>query len=253
MLSLMLLGSLWDGWKPANCVPFGCFCEAVRAGLVRQPVNTLSASAFLFVAAWVLWHARRDRLRAHAGNLITRERGYAIGFALCLIVLGLATAFYHASLTFAGQLADNFGMYLLATFILLCNVARQRSLGFRTHLGAYLGTNTMLGLLIVLAPVIKHYLFAGLIAAALAVEYLGRRRSRSRIASRLLYGSLALLAVAFSVWVLDNTGVFCAPHSVLQGHAIWHLLDALAAALLYQYYRSEEPEEDRQPDWALLS
>ena len=36
-----------------------------------------------------------------------------------------------------------------------------------------------------------------------------------------------------------NAGM-CRPYSPLQGHAVWHALDAAAAYLLYRYYASEE-------------
>lgn len=76
---------------------------------------------------------------------------------------------------------------------------------------------------------------------------------RSRIVERRSQVVAALLAVAARGWPGTVTGMLtafviwnatktwlCAPHSVVQGHAIWHLLGAGSAYLLYRYYDSEE-------------
>lgn len=241
MIETALLGApWWEGWKPASCLPAGCFCEGIRAGFIRQPANTASAAAFLLVAGWVVWRAARDAGGA-GGVRLALGRGYPFAFALALILLGLSTAFYHASLTFVGQLADNFGMHLLASLILLGNVARHRPLDPHRQILGYLAINALLALLVVLAaPPARRFLFGGVLAAAGTAEFLGRR-SNGPHPGGFLYGSLALLGLAFGLWLLDNTGAVCTPYSVLQGHAVWHLLTAAAAALLFQYYRAGAP------------
>ena len=50
--------------------------------------------------------------------------------------------------------------------------------------------------------------------------------------------SLAAMLVAFTIWLLTNAGM-CDPHSLLQGHAAWHLLCAVAAYWLFRLYDSE--------------
>ena len=37
--------------------------------------------------------------------------------------------------------------------------------------------------------------------------------------------------------------LWCDPHSLLQGHAVWHLLDALSAYLLFRLWASEKTSE----------
>lgn len=47
-----------------------------------------------------------------------------------------------------------------------------------------------------------------------------------------LWAAVAALAVGVVVFVLSRTGgPWCVPDSLLQGHAVWHLLTALALAL----------------------
>ncbi len=56
----------------------------------------------------------------------------------------------------------------------------------------------------------------------------------------LRYGAAALtsMLVAFTIWNLSQRG-WCDPDSLVQGHAVWHLLGAVAAYLLFRLYASE--------------
>jgi len=47
---------------------------------------------------------------------------------------------------------------------------------------------------------------------------------------------LALLGAAAVASLLDVTRIACDPQSLLQGHAVWHLLSALALAALFRFY-----------------
>ncbi len=65
------------------------------------------------------------------------------------------------------------------------------------------------------------------------------RRSDAHAQRRYAYASLALIVTAFAIWNGTKEGL-CDPHSLIQGHAIWHILGAAAAYVLYRYYASEE-------------
>ncbi|MEP6663038.1 MAG: hypothetical protein ABJC04_05170, partial [Verrucomicrobiota bacterium] len=46
--------------------------------------------------------------------------------------------------------------------------------------------------------------------------------------------------VALVFWNLWQTkSPLCDPHSLMQGHAVWHLLDALSLFFLFRFYVSE--------------
>ena len=56
------------------------------------------------------------------------------------------------------------------------------------------------------------------------------------------------------MWNLSKNGTpLCDPHSLLQGHAAWHLLCAVSAYCLYRYWASGETLEVAAPDEAHLS
>jgi hypothetical protein len=232
----------WDQWRAATCWPDHCFCERIRDGAIRQPANTWSSLAFVVVALMVVARARADRAPGAGApaNAMTAGAAWPFAYATALTVTGVGSAFFHASLTFVGQFVDVLGMYFIGTFILLYNVARLRPVATAAALGAYGATNAVLAALLIEAPGLRRYLFAALLAASVALEYAVRAQRPSRFDGRYFGRALALIAIAFTIWVLDITGGACDPQSLLQGHAIWHLLGAAATWYLYLYYRSEQ-------------
>jgi hypothetical protein len=46
------------------------------------------------------------------------------------------------------------------------------------------------------------------------------------------------MLVASVIWNASQHGL-CDPHSLLQGHAAWHLLCAVSAYFLFRFYASE--------------
>ena len=219
----------WETWRPATCFPDDCFCEAVRDTLVRQPANTWSSLAFVIVALWVAVLRLRRGLSGAA--LSDAEAGL---FSGSLALIGLASAFYHASLTFAGQVFDVSGMYLVATFILLHRLGPRWRISPPRSVFGFVGANAALMTLQVTAPSMRRPAFGILLVAALVVEWKSSRSGRAWLGA----GAL-LMAVAFGIWVVDRERLVCAPQSPVQGHAIWHLLGALAAACLWRSYETE--------------
>ena len=232
---LLVRGELWSEpvWSPATCFPDACFCEAIRDSLVRQPANTWSSLGFVLVAFWVTMRSAR---RARRG-LPTLRRAEAWLLSGALLLVGLGSAYYHASLTFVGQVLDVSGMYLVATFILLHRLGPRLNLSpVRGALGFTL-VNAVLMVGQVTTPALRRPVFAILLTLALIVEWRAARAGRRWLGA----GALVML-VAFLFWVLDQQRLLCAPDSLLQGHAVWHLLGAVAAACLYRSY-----EEDADP------
>jgi len=160
-------------------------------------------------------------------------------YGYALVLIGLGSGFYHASLTFVGQLMDVSGMYVLITFALLYGLARIYRTGRVQFIATYAGTNILLFFVQATVPGVRRYVFAVLVIGVLAVEIYRHRKSPMPIESKWLWRAAGTMAVGFTIWVLDITKTVCAPYSLVQGHAIWHLLGALAAFCLYRYYQSE--------------
>ena len=206
--------------RPASCMPHSCFCEEIRSDGIRQPSNSLSSLAFVLVAAIVLLRGwRNDRVKA-------------LLFALTLALVGIGSALYHASLSFTAQFLDVLGMYLIATLALLLSVSRIRHLSTVAMVAAYVAINSLLAGILWMAPLFRRWIFAALLAGIIATEMRNRTGER-----RNMLRAVAVMGVAFVIWILDFTRTLCSPSSPIQGHAVWHILGALAAWFLFLHYR----------------
>ncbi|GAA5531417.1 ceramidase domain-containing protein [Herpetosiphon gulosus] len=229
----------WNGWKSATCFPSSCFCESIRDSIIRQPVNTWSSLSFVLSGLIVIRFGFTDRLENKNKNFITKYIGFPILFGIALIIIGIGSTFYHASLTFIGQFMDVFGMYLIATFMIIYVISRKIN-KIKIMLIAYVLSNILLALLLVFIPELRRYAFAIIIVIGLAMETLYIKKSDSYINTRYIKIAITSMAIAFAIWITDITKIICSPYSIYQGHAIWHLLGALSSLYLYLYYRSEE-------------
>ncbi len=224
----------WNDFTPATCWPAACFCEAVRDGWIRQPSNTVSSFAFCLVAGWmVLDWSKRGR-----GAFLPIEAGC---FVVGTFLVGATSALYHASLTFFGQTLDVQSMYLLVLAAVAINVDALRPKATRRFLWVYLGTNVVLGVLLVTVPVFRRVGFGLALAAVLVTEVWLRRRALRLSPLRPLVGAVLVQALAFGIWAMDLSHTWCAPESLVQGHAVWHALGAVASGLLWVFYRGERP------------
>jgi predicted membrane channel-forming protein YqfA (hemolysin III family) len=224
--------SPFASWRGATCLPDDCFCETLQEGLVRQPANTWSSLSFVLVAIWTVFRWRAA-LKAREPALSQAEIAL---FAATLAIVGLGSAFYHATFTFIGQVLDVSGMYLLATFILLHRLGPKWGPGPAWASVAFVLVNAALMTAQVTTPSLRRVVFGLLLIVALYVEW--RESGPGRI---WLGRGASLMALAFIIWFVDRQRLVCDPDSWIQGHALWHVLGALAAVCLYRSYEATPP------------
>jgi hypothetical protein len=229
---LSLPSTIWAEWRPATCLQYGCFCETANTSSpIRQTANTLSSLAYVFSGALAMARVTRSQRFTF---------GYSIIFGFSSMIIGVGSAFYHASLTFAGQFLDVLGMFMLATFMLVYAFERIWTLRFTTSIGLFLTINLFLGGLQFAIPDTRRYAFAIVLIIALLFEAFYRKQNKPNITTNKLHLGISLLALAYIIWILDNTRTLCIETSLLQGHALWHLLGAVSVWFLYEYYASEK-------------
>jgi dihydroceramidase len=228
---LSLPPAIWESWRPATCLTTGCFCEpANTASPIRQLANTISSLAFVFSGALMfLPLSKPSRL----------PFSYSAVMGTACIIVGVGSAFYHASLTFIGQFFDVFGMFLLAVFMLVYAFERIWNLRLITTISLFLSINIFLSGLQFAVPDTRRYVFAIVLIVALFFEAHYRRTAKPRIQAGLLRTGIGVMAIAYIIWILDNTRILCFENSLLQGHALWHLLGAVSVWFLHRYYVSE--------------
>lgn len=228
------LGPDWAAYAPATCTATHCFCEAPRTGaLVLQPAATWSSFGYVLIGFLMILLAGSRAGMSAMPPLAARTLG------LTAIVVGIGSALMHATLTLWGQFLDVLGMYLVGSFLLVSALARWRRIPDGRAIALYAALCAVLTALLIVMPEVRRWLFAVLLILAILAELAFARPLRP--GARLAYylGGILATAVAFGIWILDQQGLVCAPHSLLQGHAAWHLLGAASLWLSFAYYRSE--------------
>jgi drug/metabolite transporter (DMT)-like permease len=241
---LALAAAGWPGFEPNHCrveLRPTCFCEKAGDGWIAQPANTWSNLGFVVVGLAIAAAADRGRLLRSPANPVTRTRFFPGVFAVVTALLGPGSMFLHGSLTRGGGTIDVASMYLFASLLLA--YAAQRL--FRLSRGAFAGIfGALAGTLILLQATVRLpvELTFGLLLAGFALGELSvsRVRRELRIDRRFLLLAAGLFGAAFALWVPSlSGGPLCNPESLLQGHAAWHVLCALAAGSLFLYFASE--------------
>jgi hypothetical protein len=226
---LLLAAAAAAGWpgEPNPCIASAeCYCELFRPGPMRQPANTLSAFAFIAVGVLLAKRARTRR---------------AAAFCATIALIGPGTMALHASMTKWGGNVDTSSMFLFILFAILLNAARLRPAVERVFWPLYATFAVPLVLLKFWGTVRGEIIFGALVAAFIGLEIaVAALRPRDRTAW--FFGGAAGFAAGFAVWLPSRTptGALCVdPSSLLQGHAAWHLLTALAAGAVFLHLEPE--------------
>lgn len=235
----LLAVAIGAGWLGVDVGRGDDFCEAARSGWVKQPANAFSNLGFVVAGLVVAWHAGRP---SGSGPVLTRWPGLATAYACLVVVLGPASAAMHATQSEAGGQLDLLSMYLVASFAAAFALMRRTGQGplfLAQLLGILVAGCELVGLWSDDVPVVRYsgnLAFAALLLTAITTEVTLRRTDL-----RWGAGSLATLLLAFAVWNATRS-TWCDPHSLLQGHAAWHLLCALSAYLLFRLWASERAQ-----------
>jgi hypothetical protein len=247
----LLVLAVGNGWLGPDVGRGANFCEAARDGWVKQPATSFSNLGFVVAGLLVAWRAgRRDQL----GDVLPRHDGLAAAYACVVVILGPASAAMHATQAEHGGDLDLLSMYLVAAFAAayaLMRWLRQGRVLFAQLFLLFVAACELVGLYDGTVPVVEqagNIAFAALLLTAVVLEIrlwlrAGRaRETEPRTDLRWGAASLGTILVAFAIWNVTKS-VWCDPHSLIQGHAAWHLLDAASAYLLFRLWASERSVE----------
>lgn len=254
-LSLVLYYTLfqytdfWEHWSLANGNAFR-FCEMNHMDqLIRQPSNTWSNLGFFVVGLFTLTlgiHDLKYSERKQSDNFLVRYPVFSIMFGLSSLYLFVGSFFYHASLTEFFQKLDQTGMCSVAIMVIVFNLYKIFPL-VRVR-GQYKSSHA---LMIAIGVGINYFIYATLykininllfplliVVVFLTSCYYLLFVSKEHYFTNYMWAAFAVLMVSAGIWILDRTSVVCSPQSVFQGHALWHLLNAVSILFIYLYYRS---------------
>jgi hypothetical protein len=156
----------------------------------------------------------------------------------------------HASLGELGGFFDMLSMYLVASF----TVAYASERFFRLKPLHFVIIFIVLLCFCIWADGAPYHIifdffgdtvFLFLITITILIELLNSLVRKVQHDKRWVFGAFAALISAFFIWNISQTGTsLCDPYSPLQGHAAWHILDAVSAFCLFMYYASEHTEKE---------
>lgn len=180
-----------------------------------------------------------------------------------LIIVGIGSGYFHATLSFSGQLIDELAILwvVLAAFAIAVPDSLLRNsffLGSRIRLRIFLAVSGVLGTLAAfINPVMNAILLQMFAIPMLYLIYIKMQKCRNWTVIRLTAAAIAWWALAVTCWINDR--FFCTvwtnmllPSGLgyLQLHSWWHLLIVLGSYLgvvLLSYFRALEAVPERRP------
>ncbi|MDD5302131.1 MAG: ceramidase domain-containing protein [Elusimicrobia bacterium] len=217
-------GSPWSGWA----LPDIKHCEANLSGWIAAPANTWSNLPYLAVGLWIM--ARSPKRSALSAG----------GLGPVSVAVGVSSFVFHASYTFAGQVLDYAGMFLLIGWALARGLLRAGLLAEKGALRFWGGlfAASMAALFAFRAAgwgIQTIVLAESLLLAALEIRLMIVKRDAPSYAPLWLCGFL--LIIAYACWHLDHTDFACRPDDHrLQFHAVWHVVTAGAFAAAWRFH-----------------
>jgi hypothetical protein len=187
-------------------------CEEIRPGWLAQPANAASCLSFLAAGAW-LWR------RLTRSGSTSPEAALFCGLVAANGVGGIA---FHGP----GDRASHWlhDTALVGTFAAMAASRAPVAFGATAVAGVGLAVRPSATNV---ASVVGTALVAGATALGKGPRPTGTARRRRRPRART--GVVLLTAAAVNA-VSRSGGPCCRPRSLLQGHAVWHALNAVAVA-----------------------
>ncbi len=241
-LNQLFSGSIWEGMTLSKSALTSEYCEFNNPNkFFRQSMNTYSNLVYFFLGvlicqiAWEDSHSRIFQNRLANFPLLSALMGF------CFIYLSFGSAFFHASLTWAGQRVDMNGTYSITLTLVsvgLYHVFYKINLSEQAK-KVWIAVMVM----IILAFYQIHLLISSsilvpililLMLILIGINYFQFPQKRHIIFGFL---SIVLVAIAIKIRTMDVQKINCDPHSLYQGHSVWHLLAGLSSFFNYAFFR----------------
>lgn len=243
-LDACLSGSVWLGMRVSQSALTVEYCEFDHVHrLFRQPVNTYSNLVYGWLGVLILGIAGHDARQGGNPGLNRLEQFSSLSalMGVCLVYLGIGSGFFHASLTYVGQRVDMHGTY--AVLLTLLGIAFYHALPARPVFSVrkrywILSLVALIGLFLNIALWIpSSRLVPGLILLVnllMVIQYV--RFQKTYMPGLILLG-FGLVLIAIKIRTLDVQKIGCDPDSLVQGHALWHVLAGLSTFCSYAFFR----------------
>jgi hypothetical protein len=243
----ILDGSIWEGMTISQSAVKVEYCEFNNPDrLFHQSMNTYSNLVYFFLGILICQIALRD-YKNRGLNSENRLANFPLLSGLmgiCFVYLSFGSAFFHASLTWVGQRVDMNGTYSVMLTLLVISfyhVFHRINLSEKTK---------KLLIIILVVFILSFYKIALLISSSILVpvlilisfaftviNYFQFKQKRHWFIGLL---GFVLVIIAIKIRTMDVQKINCDPHSLYQGHSVWHLLTGLSSFCSYAFFRFEK-------------
>ncbi|XP_005190894.1 alkaline ceramidase [Musca domestica] len=243
MATLDIYTLAWEHFRPGSSPVDWCEENYLISGHIAEFVNTISNFLFLIFPPVLMY------LFKEYGRFVTK--GIHLLWAL-LIIVGLSSMYFHATLSLIGQLLDELAILwvFMAAYSLFCPKRyfprfcrnNRRTFGLLMFTCAIIAT-----VMSVWKPIVNAFVLMAMGVPTMYMLYRELRRVKDERVYRLGLRSTAVWGVAVLCWVSDR--FFCClkfPYL----HGFWHVFIFIAAYTLlvvYAYLFVENELPQRQP------
>ena len=209
-------------------------CEAIAGGWLVQPINAWSSLAYTVVGLILI---------VSSAPSASRDRTLRIAFGVLIGATGVGSFLYHGPQSTGAALAHD--VTFLATLWFLAVMDPASSLGMRRQ-SAWLtlgGVIAAVSVMLIVVPTSVNVLTGISIVALIVSDVLMHRVGG--INGRWYATALTLFAASLLFNALGRSAAAtCEPGSMLQLHALWHILSATA---LGAYFVAMTVPRDQEP------
>jgi Ceramidase len=198
----------------------GSDCEHIGQGLLAQPANTLSSLAYVVAGLLLLRRALADRRSTRLAPAV---------YAATVVGVGVGSAVFHGPMPAWGRFAHDLSIAAVIAVIIGYDVALARGAPVRDGLAVFSVLVGTCSVVLAIWPDAANALDGILVATAFVGEVAAARSPAGRATanSRRWIVGLAVLAIGALLNALGRTDApLCDPDSVVQLHAVWHVLTA---------------------------
>ena len=214
----------------------GCFCELISQGVLVNPVNTWTNVSMIIAGLLVLFFSTRVKEPSEEKKLFTSL------IAISLMIAGIGSFWYHATLAHAAQIVDWLGVGMIVFSILVFQSTQGRNfpkiqviLFFLVPIFALL-VIVSVGLYMVARVIIPIFFLIIVVKELIGIWYVKDVRGYTRLFSFAIFFAF----VSFLVWIFDEARILCDPDGVLQMHALWHVFISVSMILVFLYAMTRE-------------
>lgn len=241
--------NFWGGFPVSGPVD-QYFCEnANMLALCREPINTWTNLPFIFLATVFALTGLRDLRYYSRVNMMAYLPVYSFLFAVGSLYMFIGSSLFHASLTTLGEQMDLSAVFFLTLLPFIYNAHKAYNIQrygnpVRTTKRAIVLFLAILLFMFFMLTVFKwqiETLYMVPILIFLTATGIGhmilKHPGKSDTRYLAISGVLMLLGIVF--FTFDRHKIACDGDSLIQFHALWHLLCAASVYTLYLYLRSE--------------